>query len=118
MVEVVSEDGALYTRDRVFPFPIEARNGECRLLAELVTKDRNFAITGIGFAQAPILGGTSSEDDGKGHEEWHTACRFRWLVCVSFNSPSGGRSRNIRGCWRYVRGDVAIRVWSPGKGAL
>jgi len=38
MIEVVSEDGTVYSRERVHPFPIEARNGECRVFAELVTK--------------------------------------------------------------------------------
>jgi len=40
MIEVVSEDGTVYARDRVHPFSIEARDGECRVLAELVTKDK------------------------------------------------------------------------------
>ena len=66
MIEVVSEDGTVYSRDRVHPFPIEARNGECRVFAELVTKDRkNFGITGTGFGPSTDVRINSSEDDGK-----------------------------------------------------
>jgi hypothetical protein len=50
MIEAVSEDGAVYARDRVHPFPIEGRDGGCHLWAELASADkRNFAITGSGF---------------------------------------------------------------------
>ena len=65
MIEVVSEDGSVYARDRVHPFPIEARDGDCRVFAELVTKDRkNLGITGIGFGSSTDIRTTSSEDDG------------------------------------------------------
>jgi len=66
MIEVVSEDGTVYARERVHPFPIEARNGECRVFAELVTKDRkNFGITGTGFGPGTDIRINSSEDEGK-----------------------------------------------------
>jgi hypothetical protein len=49
-----------------YTFPIEARDGECRVLAELVTKDRkDFGITGIGFGPSTDVRIISSEDDGK-----------------------------------------------------
>jgi hypothetical protein len=66
MIEVVSEDGVVYARDRVYPFPIAARDGECRLLAELITKDRkSFGISGTGFDPSTDVRINSSEDDGK-----------------------------------------------------
>jgi len=66
MIEVVSEDGTVYARERVHPFPIEARDGECRVFAELVTKDRkSFGITGIGFGPSTDIRINSSEDDGR-----------------------------------------------------
>lgn len=66
MIEVVSEDGVIYARDRVFPFPIEARDGECRVLAELVSKDRkSFGMTGTGFGPSADVRISSFEDDGK-----------------------------------------------------
>ena len=63
MIEAVSEDGALYARDRVHPFPIEARDGNCHLWAELTSEDkRNFAITGIGFGPDTDVRISFSED--------------------------------------------------------
>jgi hypothetical protein len=66
MIEVVSEDGTVYASDRVHPFPIEARDGECRVLAELLTKDqKNFGIIGIGFDPGTEIRTISSEDDAR-----------------------------------------------------
>jgi hypothetical protein len=63
MIEAVSEDGAVYARDRVHPFPIEARDGDCHLWAELGSADkRNFAITGIGFGPDTEVRITFSEE--------------------------------------------------------
>ena len=66
MIEAVSEDGALYARDRVHPFPIESRDGDCHVWAELVTEDkRNFAITGIGFGPDTDVRISSFEEGAK-----------------------------------------------------
>lgn len=63
MIEVLSEDGAVYASDRVHPFPIESRNGDCRLWAELLNKDRKmFGIAGAGFGPNADVRISSSEE--------------------------------------------------------
>ena len=65
MAEVISDDGGVYAVDRVYPFPIEAKDAGCHLWAELLKKDRKqFLIIGTGFGAGTDVRTVSSEGDG------------------------------------------------------
>jgi hypothetical protein len=40
-IEVVADDGSVYAVDKVFPFPIEAKDGPCHVYAEVANATRD-----------------------------------------------------------------------------
>jgi hypothetical protein len=69
MVEVTSDDGAVYAADRVYPFPIVASDGDCLVWAELLNKNRkSFGIMGNGFVPGSPLETISWEDNRSDHK--------------------------------------------------
>jgi len=70
MVAAVSDDGAVYAADRVYPFPIAADDGGCRVWAELLGKNRKtFGIMGSGFSTNSPVKTASWEDDERDRRE-------------------------------------------------
>jgi hypothetical protein len=91
MLEIVNDDGSVYAADRIYPFPVEAKEGSCHLWAELLSKDRkHFAIFGSGFGPNTDVKTTTSEDGGTDLKEVTTRVGPNDVLVADVRHRKGG----------------------------